>query len=323
MEELFSEVYGRYYRLMQDVLVQAPMTEADLLDLVRAHGFGESMLFFLPRLTSGDWPLLEKRDDGRYYRRVEPVQLPVTKLEQAWLKALLADRRLALFLAPEERAHLTEALSAVEPLYAPEDFLCFDQYLDGDPYEEAAYQAHFRVMLAAVECGQVLRIAFCSGRGAVLQEVFWPQRIEYSPQDDKFRLCGLRCVAGQWSQYGVINIARIQNVEVIPAEKPSGLPSPPERLKLEADVLRERNGIERFMLEFSTYERTSFYDEANHVCRVTLMYEPRDEREIIMRLLSFGPIVRVKSPAAVCEEIQRRIKRQMELLAGAMEKSTD
>ena len=77
------------------------------------------------------------------------------------------------------------------------------------------------------------------------------------------------------------------------------------------------------MLEFSTYERTSFYDEANHVCRVTLMYEPRDEREIIMRLLSFGPIVRVKSPAAVCEEIQRRIKRQMELLAGAMEKSTD
>ena len=314
--ELFSEVYGRYYQLMDEILRRAPLSRAELHELVVRHGFGESVLFFEPRLLDGAWPLLEQRSDGRYYRRVEPTALPVTMLERSWLKALLADRRLALFLTPEERAYLTGALRETEALYRPEDFACFDQYLDGDPYEAAEYQAHFRTALAAVEQGQVLEVVFCSGRGERRQELFWPQRIEYSPQDDKFRLCGLCCVAGQWAQHSVINMARVQKIRAAAAAKPAGLPSPPERRELIVDVSRERDGVERFMLEFSMYERTSYYDASAQVCQVKLVYEPRDEREIVMRLLSFGPVVRVESPAIIRDEIQRRVKRQMELLAG-------
>ena len=54
--------------------------------------------------------------------------MPMTELEKRWLKTILLDSRIALFLVPPKE------LNDVEPIFYPDDVVYFDRYLDGDKY---------------------------------------------------------------------------------------------------------------------------------------------------------------------------------------------
>lgn len=71
--------------------------------------------------------------------------MPLTIMEKRWLKALLADPRIALF-QPEQTG-----LEDVEPLFQPKDIVLFDQFADGDPYGDETYTKIFRQILSAVK----------------------------------------------------------------------------------------------------------------------------------------------------------------------------
>ena len=45
--------------------------------------------------------------------------------------------------------------------------------------------------------------------------------------------------------------------------------------------------------------------------RLTLTYDSRDETELVIRVLAFGPMVKVTAPAAIVKD---RILRQQELM---------
>ena len=132
--ELFSEVYGCYYQVVADILRAAPLSRNELDALVARRGYGESALQLIPKLMGGGWPLLDERG-GLLRSRLRGVPvLPITALEQAWLKSLLDDPRICLFLTDPQLEHLDEALAQVEPLYRQSDLIYFDRYLDGDNY---------------------------------------------------------------------------------------------------------------------------------------------------------------------------------------------
>ena len=80
--------------------------------------------------------------------------MPLTLLQKRWLKALLQDPRIALF-NPD-----TNGLKDIEPLYQPGTFVLFDQYADGDPYEDENYIACFRTVLQSIREKRMLRIRF-------------------------------------------------------------------------------------------------------------------------------------------------------------------
>lgn len=96
--------------------------------------------------------------------RTSPT-LPLTLLEASWLKALLADARIRLFLSDDSFQHLSKELADVEPLYRQEDFLCFDRYLDGDPYADEDYRRRFQAILAAMRERAALSIAYTPPKG--------------------------------------------------------------------------------------------------------------------------------------------------------------
>ena len=76
------------------------------------------------------------------------------------------------------------------------------------------------------------------------------------------------------------------------------------------EVRDERNALERVMLEFAYYrkqaERT---DDGNY--RVRLWYDRSERTEILIRILSFGPVVKVISPESFINEIIERLSKQM------------
>jgi len=79
-------------------------------------------------------------------------------------------------------------------------------------------------------------------------------------------------------------------------------------------VSTERNGVERFMLEFASYEKHTVRNLETGQYNVELWYDQQDETELLIRLLSFGPVIEIFGPEHLREQAKQRIKRQAELL---------
>ena len=69
----------------------------------------------------------------------------------------------------------------------------------------------------------------------------------------------------------------------------------------------QRHALERVLPHFAHLEKeTKRLDETHY--RVTLKYDKADETEMVIRILSFGPMVRVLEPRRIIDELQKRIE---------------
>ncbi|MCI8478644.1 MAG: WYL domain-containing protein [Oscillospiraceae bacterium] len=318
--ELFSELYGCYYEVVAQILRAAPLSRRQAEELAVRWGYGESVLQLIPKLLN-HWPLLEEREGLLCSKLAHSPALPVTALEQAWLKALLEDPRIRLFLTDSQIAHLAQALAEVEPLFRPSDLRFFDRYLDGDNYADPAYRRRFQTILEGIQQKSFLSIAYLSPKGRTRRDCYLPLRLEYSAKDDKFRLYAAKVWHGTLQGYPVLNLGRIQLVT--PARERLDGPLDIDSRSRRCDqpiVLRvtsERNGIERFMVEFSSYEKQSEYDAQTKTCLVHLWYQKDDETEVLIRLLGFGPVLQILGPEPFAAQIRARVLRQQALLVSA------
>lgn len=221
---IFSELYSVYYNTVAKIMEVAFNPEAaekDLQRCVMEEAFSESVLTILPALKSGKWPLL--------HEDLSPVLLhkptmPLTNLEKRWLKAIAEDPRVKLFdvAFPE--------LNDVEPLFTRDDYKIYDQYSDGDPFEDEAYIKHFRLMLSAIRSDRPVQMTMLItpeklefGKGYSLKEVSAPYGYVLSHEAVKFDVTeensteesGVTIVAvnlGNYAQKGIIKISKTGEV---------------------------------------------------------------------------------------------------------------
>lgn len=302
---LFSEIYGSYFHVVAAVLAEASdgnMTERRMTELVLEKAFAESALTIPAALKSGAWPLLDR--EYRSVLRHKPA-MPLTTLQKRWLKALLLDPRIALF-APD-----TAGLEDVEPLYRPDTFVFFDRYADGDPYGDPAYIACFQTVLKAIREKRGLRIRFHGRTGARHSLACIPLCLEYSAKDDKFRLL----TAGM-GRRSTINMARVYSCELLEPCDPTAaaLPGDPSE-ELVMLLHDERNGLERVLLHFSHFEKETL-KLGDCLYQIRLRYDREDETELLIRVLSFGPVLEVTAPAAFIQLMRDRICKQSALQKG-------
>lgn len=321
--DLFDKVYSCYYRVVRKILEEAschPITRNDMENTASRYGFGESALTIVPKLVNKEWDLLNTEDGKSFYPKTVPGRLPLTGLQRSWLKALLADRRIQCFLSPDERIEAAHSLRDTEPLFGQEDFHYFDRCLDGDDYSSPAYQEHFRKILNALEEGLVLRISYRGKKGAVSRFQAAPYQLQYSEKDDKFRLCCLRKKGGRFSLNTTLNLNKIAACSITSEQIPDkafGLrfsPIQKSREPVLLEISTERNSLERCMLHFANYEKHTEYDEARDVYYCSIYYDRADETELLIDVLSFGPVIKVLGPASFLSQVRRRVKRQHELL---------
>lgn len=324
--ELFSEIYGCYYTVLARVLARAQgvgATQADIESLIQQSGFTDTAFHLLPKLVSGEWPLL--REQGGFYRSVlasGDTARPLSTLEQAWLKALLGDPRMRLFLADEQLASLERALS-VAPLFTADDFHRYDAASDGDDYTDQLYRARFRIILDALKGPAPLYIEYEGGKGLMSRGVYAPWRLSYSAKDDKFRLLAAACFKTR-NRRAILNLSRIRHVEVASAAASPDM-SLVQRYFIAAPaqpffllrIYTERNALERAMLQFAAYQKETEYDESSgtYLCRV--YFDPAEETELVIRVLSFGPTVKVLQPEGFVAQVKERIQKQLDLDALA------
>ena len=66
--------------------------------------------------------------------------------------------------------------------------------------------------------------------------------------------------------------------------------------------------MSRALLHFSHFEKETVRLE-DRLYQITLRYDHGDETELLIRVLSFGPMLRVLSPDSFAELVRERVER--------------
>ena len=296
---IFSEVYSSYFNAVAAILhdiLEGDISEKRMVEIINEKAFSESVLSILPALKNEEWLLINREGETPISKT---PQMPLSLLQKRWLKALLNDPRIALF-APD-----TSGLDDVEPLFTNDTFVYFDRYADGDPFTDVVYIDNFRMILTALNKQRMLKIEYQNRHGRRISGTFIPYRLEYSNKDDKFRL-----IAGH--RYNVINLARITQCELLDIHNEETNPIEQEE-SINFELTDDRNALERVMLHFSDCRKETqrLNDKQYHV---TLWHDKQDETEMLIRLLAFGPMIKVISPDSFVKLIKQRIFKQQSLM---------
>lgn len=321
---LFSEVYGAYFRTVERILQRETITKREIDSIIREEAFRDSFLF-LPQKISPDspesWGFLKSETDGNLSRITKnPPPQFVTTLQKRWLRSMLENPKMRLFLSDHAYEELEHALSDVSPLYPADVFRCFDVFADGDPYENETYRRAFRMLLHAVQDGEILRIRFVSGKGTAQDGRFLPLKLEYSRKNDKFRVFCCRIGRNGIAGFGTVNLGRITEISKTGRYLQSdGLPDQWQNSRrckepVQVEVSAERNGIERFLMEFASFEKHTEWDAQRGVCMAKLWYDTQDETELLIQLLGFGPVVEILGPPDFRRQAAERVAAQYALL---------
>jgi len=300
---LFSEVYSAYFNAVAAIIntaISGDISEKRILEIINDKAFSESMLSILPSIKNDEWLVMNQ--ELRTPIKHSP-QMPLTILQKRWLKSLLIDPRIALFGVSEA------GLENVAPLFSISDILFFDRYADGDPYEDEKYIANFRMILRALKEKRRVRITYHNRRGHLIQGKLTPYRLEYSTKDDKFRL---ETAGARFAAY--INLSRVEECALLEPYDELSLNPPKRREKTVVFLLSdERKALDRVMLHFSDCRKeTVRLDDKNY--QVQLWYEAQDETEMLIRILSFGPMIKVTEPDRFISLIKQRLRMQKSLL---------
>ena len=342
--ELFSEIYSCYYQVLRHLLAcQSPLTMEEIRGRICEEGFEESLLSIIPKLESGSWNLFKKEGEVYLSKINAGFLTPLSRLQKAYLKALLSDPRIGLFLRGEQLESLGNLLDSVEPLWKQGQICYYDRFADGDPYRDKEYRSNFRTLLMAQKRNQYVDLDYTAPSGARVHHYYVPARLEYSVKNDKFRLLALKQVKGsrmrlESSKQGkdgrmrlenskqvkngrlrleTLNIARIQSVRPVDKFLTSQIDlnalieDSYYKEPLRLHIINRRNALERAMLHFANYKKnTRKIDENTYECLI--YYNQSMETELLIEVLSFGPMIRVIGNDRLLASLKRRLQKQME-----------
>ena len=298
---IFSEIYGSYYKAMTEILKIAVSGDGsaalkDIRPVIDKYAFAESLLTIQPAISEERWQVI--RSDGKTAISTDPTR-PLTLLERKWLKAISLDPRIKLFDVD------FGWLGDVEPLFTPDDYYIFDKYDDGDSFEDPEYIKNFRLILEAIKDRFPLRIGTENRRGSITHLSVIPEYLEYSEKDDKFRL-----MTSGTRHSVTVNLGRIVYCRRFNGNFPNqGGRKRNTNRSVTLILTDKRNALERVLLHFSHFEKQAEKIDDEHY-KLILKYDKDDETELVIRILSFGPMVKVIEPYNFVELIKKRLEMQ-------------
>ncbi len=323
MDSIYNEIYGLYYFMLTKILEKAAendITAKDINSIVTQYGYSESGLYFTPDVISqgGQGYNLLKESEGGYCSILESAPSDyVTNLQKSFIKSMITDKRIRLFLEEPMLEELSKALSDVEPLYTTNDIILKETAEDCDNYSDEKYIENFKTILESIRNDRAMRICFNTSRGERKTIKLAPYKLEYGIRDDKFRLCGVSIYNEKPKGFIKINLARILTIttlqQTFELDFETYVAAKRKPVPIEIEVYNLRNGFERVFIGLSNYERTSSFYEDTGRCNIKIHYTADDEQELLIQLLSFGPAIKVLGPADFKSKFVERIQKQYKM----------
>ncbi len=313
MSELFSEIYNCYFQVIKSLIEQkSTISERELNYRIQSFCFEESILYLLPKLGEKGWGFYEKKDGVLHSRLSKDFYVPLTDLQKSYLKAILSDEKIGLFLDEAKIAQINASLADVEPLFSSEDFYYYDRFADKDDYASPEYKEHFQTILYAIQNRCYVDIIYESRHHRRMHHKYLPCRLEYSIKNDCFRLLAVASRAQERKRVITLNLQRIVAVtatdivvhklpDISRLYKRSCYKEPVRVL-----IKNRRNALERAMLQFANYEKsTRRLNEDTYECLI--YYNKETETELLIEILSFGPMLKVVGNETFLRLIKERL----------------
>lgn len=317
--ELFSEIYNCYYQIIKSILECKPELSLDeLRSHISENGYEESLLYLIPKLQSGEWNLFEQDGDTYISRLTGDFYVPLTELQKSYIKAILQDLRMQLFLEKHEIENLHNLFADTPALWNPDDFYYYDRYSNRDAYEKEEYQQHFRTLVNAIRNRQYVDITYESQSNRRVHHHYLPCRLEYSIKNDKFRLLGT-VKGNKKQQVEILNLDRMIDVQLLPTyaaavpDIDSSIQHSYYKEPVHLLIHTERNALERTMLQFANYKKnTTKIDDNTYECFI--YYNQKMETELLIEVLSFGPMIEVLGNERFLATLKQRLYKQKRLM---------
>ena len=234
-------------------------------------------------------------------------EFPLSTIELRFLAAILQDNRVTMFMNDKILQAIETELENVLPLWKPEIVKYFDQNKDSDPFENPDYRNLFQTILRAINTKQYLHLVY--GRKN-FSTIYTPIHLDYSQKDDTFRLFVKEI------KYP-INLRNIKECNITTESPTSEEESTEyETLKLEIfDNTKTHYHFNRAIRQFSYFKKSCKKIEKDNTYEMSVEYDSSDESEIIIKVLMFGPNMKVLEPQSVIDEIRNRVSKQEELFS--------
>ena len=172
--------------------------------------------------------------------------------------------------------------------------------------------------MSAISNRQYVDISYETRTNHRVHHHYLPCRLEYSIKNDKFRLLG-SCQSNQTgNRIEILNLDRMKNVSLLP-EFAKQLPDINESIRsfyykepVHLRIHTERNALERTMLQFANYEKnTTKINDNTYEC--TIYYNEKMETELLIEVLSFGPMIEVLGNERFLGQLKQRLRKQKRL----------
>lgn len=311
--EIFDEIFSNNFLAADKILSslsEAAMKSKDLQKILSEYN-STLKLSELKKMNLID------SDCGEYITNLEclsDIKRPLTNIELSWLKAVISDEKIHLFLDNNELKQIESLLSEVVPLYSEKDFSFFDRRSNGDKYDSEEYIGNFKKLARAIRNNLIAVVEYISKNGKKHIKKYAPYKLEYSGFDNRFRLIAFDC---ELKTIFILELSGIVNVEVTSDKyapiDDNILENFEELYPIEIEIYDKRNAIERFMISFSNYHKETRYDKKRNCCITKLYYYKQDYKTIINNIISFGPAVKVLSPSFAVDEIVSKLKNQKKM----------
>lgn len=359
--ELFSGINSCYvyvYRYVLKSLI-APATRTDIQSLIdegiKKFGFEDSCndISFKSMLKSGmirECTSKDRDESGRQlyeaYMHIPSHGLyrPLTNVELRWIRAILNEPQMRLFLEGPDIDRIKEQLAAYKPLYRTDDIKYYDAYIDGDTYCDTQYIDNFRQLCDKIQNNNCpVKITYIREKDKVRRKttptviMVYPLRMEYSKRDDKFRLLAYE-VHGQNAESGqrlsardsgllplrLSNIVSVstevcEKIDLMDCEWSDIAKEEVCKEPIEVRVAGKHRARERFMIAFMPYRKEVQYNANTDDCRVRIWYSASDVKELLAALRSYGDAVEVLGPKKIRADIVKRVDKQYAILSDVLE----
>ncbi len=324
--QLFDKRKNIYIRLAIELsnmsINMNGLTKMQIDDYVEDNGVPDYNWQFVDAITDnniannafGDINIFEKRGET-YHSRLSAIPIVASGIEKWWLKGVIKEKEVELFLDKELKEKLENFLS--DTCSTNMNDILLHKNLD-KKIRPAMYTQNFRVIKQAIKEGESITCDNTTPSNVKYKEqVIVPYRFEYSLELLQFYLIGYSIEAERIIK---LNLSRLSNISVtkesyyIDCEKELEARIVEEPIKIE--LTNVKNVLDRAFNLFSSYKKTGLYDSETNSYSMELLYYDYEEKDIIKKVLSLGEYVKVSSPERVISQIRDRITKQIKIFSS-------
>ena len=311
--EIFDEIYSNNYLAVAKILSKlsnSALKSKEIQNILNEYN-STLMLSDLKSLK------LINFIDGEYESNLEcshEIKRPFTNIEKAWLKSVISDKKVHLFLNDEELNLISKLLKDVDPLFEDKEFRFFDKHIYNNNFNDECYVSNFRNLTKAIHYRIYINLELTNSETGLNQTKYVPYKLEFSCLDDAFRLIAFD---SQFKKLFFFKLSDIRKTTLLEeyftiADKDI-LEKFEEPVPIEIEVYDKRNAIERFMISFSNYHKETKFIEEKNCCITKLFFFKQEYESVIDNIVAFGPTVKILSPESAVKDVISKLKTQKKL----------